>query len=129
MHVCPNPDSYLKTCFSLLLLNILQFLLRGGTVFRALACGDHPLPGKAIKLFFFFFSPKSASAFQFGTGRQKPNFDNILPSLFLLPFLPFLFKMDFKILSKFLKKKTSKKSRSFKIHLELLIGFALNVYI
>lgn len=45
-----------------------------GTVFKALTCCDPPLPGKAIKLFFFpSFTPNSVSAFQFGTGRQRRN--------------------------------------------------------
>ena len=43
---------------------------KGGTVFEALACCDPPLPGKAIKLFFFSFAQNSVSAFLFGTGDR-----------------------------------------------------------
>ena len=80
MHICPNPDSYLKTYFSPFFYykNSSQFFLKGGTVFRALACYDPLLPGKAIKLFLFSFTQNFASAFQFGTSRQRPNSGNRL---------------------------------------------------
>jgi len=57
MHVCPNPESYLKICFSPFYYQIpFNSFQDGGrgtyTVFRALARCDAALPGKAIKLFF-----------------------------------------------------------------------------
>ena len=48
----------------------------GGTLFRALAYCDPPLPGKAIKLF-FSFTQNSVSTFLFGTSRQRPSCGNI----------------------------------------------------
>ena len=52
MHACPNPDSYLQTCFSPFYYKIPRNSFGGGAVFKALACCDPPLLGKAIKLFF-----------------------------------------------------------------------------
>ena len=55
MRVCPNPNSYLKTCFSPFYYKLVRnsFGWWGATFFRALACCDPPLPGKATKLFLF----------------------------------------------------------------------------
>ena len=47
----------------------------GATVFRALACRDPPLPGKAGQLIFSPFL-QTVSAFPFGTGRHRPKSDN-----------------------------------------------------
>ena len=78
MHVHPNPDSYLKTYFCPFYYKIPSNSFQWGadTVFRALACCDLPLPGKAIKVFFFSFPQNSVSAFQFDTSRQRLNFSN-----------------------------------------------------
>ena len=54
-----NRDSYPETCFSPFNYKTsLSPSQRGGTDFKALACLDPPLPGKAIKLFFFLLCPK-----------------------------------------------------------------------
>ena len=60
MHICPNPDSYLKTSFSPFYYKTPRnsFQRAGGTDFKAFACCDPPLPGKAIKLYFFLLYPK-----------------------------------------------------------------------
>ena len=52
MHARPHPDSYLKTCFSPFY-DKTPCNSKGRCIFfKALACWDPPLPGKAIKLFF-----------------------------------------------------------------------------
>lgn len=62
MHVCPSPDSYLKT-FSFVLYNSSQFFLIAGRG-EAQSLGPQPavtpppLPGKAIMLFFFLLYSK-----------------------------------------------------------------------
>ena len=38
MRICPNPDSYLKTCVSPFFYKTPQFFPLEGTIFRALAC-------------------------------------------------------------------------------------------
>lgn len=72
MYLCPNLDSYLKTCFSSFTIKLVAVFPWGRG--QSLAYCDPPLPGKAIKL---FFPPLPLySAFQFCTSRQKPNFSN-----------------------------------------------------
>ena len=74
----PILDSYLKIClpsFYYKTSNSFQWHWEG-TVFRVLACCDPPLPGKAIKLFFFSFTQNSVSEFLLGNGGQRPIFSN-----------------------------------------------------
>lgn len=79
MHVCPSPDSYLKT-FSFVLYNSSQFFLIAGRG-EAQSLGPQPavtpppLPGKAIMLFFSSFAQNFVS-FPWGTSGQGPNISN-----------------------------------------------------
>ena len=70
-------DPYLWPIFSTP--NIKPLLIlpqRRGTVFRALACCDLPLPGKAIKLFLCPPPHTPVSTFLFGTSGQRRSFSN-----------------------------------------------------
>ena len=45
------------------------------TVFRALACCDTPLPGRAIKLFFFSPSPKQTKGYDLKKKKKKMKYN------------------------------------------------------
>ena len=87
MHICPNPDSYLTTCFFLFYYKIpsnssqcAAFKTLGKKKKKDIRLLWHPLPGKAIKAI-FPFTQNSVSAFLFSTKGQWPSFSNTISAL------------------------------------------------
>ena len=71
------PDPYLWPCFPLPnYKTIFSSLPKEGTAFRALACCDPPLPGKAVELFFPSFGPNSVSPFLMQHGWAEAKFQS-----------------------------------------------------
>ena len=79
MHVCPNPDSYLKTCFFFFVFflpKLPTILPKGGHSLQGISLLWPPLPGKALKVIFFSFIQNSVTTFLFGTRWKRLSFDN-----------------------------------------------------
>ena len=80
MHVCPNPDSYSKTCFSPFTIKLLVILSKGGGSLQGMSLLWPAFAWQSNKaIFFFSFTP--VSVFQFSPGRQRQNSSNILTSV------------------------------------------------
>ena len=78
MHVCPNPDSYLKTCFSPFCYKPPHSSFQWGTpsLRHEAAVTPRLFAWQSKKAIFFSFTQNSVSTFQFGTGRQRLNSSN-----------------------------------------------------